>query len=88
MLASNANVTLEDAGTAPARLALGTTYDASAPGTFTCGKLYINGETWYYLDFPNTEITTAFSAYILNSYAGKTLNRWCKVCLRICHKLG
>ena len=30
------------------------------------------GETWYYLDFPNTEVTSAFSAYILNSYAGKT----------------
>ena len=30
------------------------------------------GQTWYYLDFPNTEVTTAFSAYILNSYAGKT----------------
>ena len=30
------------------------------------------GQTWYYLDFPNTEVTTAFSAYILNRYAGKT----------------
>ena len=30
------------------------------------------GQPWYYLDFPNTEVTTAFSAYILNSYAGKT----------------
>ena len=30
------------------------------------------GQTWYYLDFPNREVTTAFSAYILNSYAGKT----------------
>ena len=30
------------------------------------------GQTWYYLDFPNMEVTTAFSAYILNSYAGKT----------------
>ena len=30
------------------------------------------GETWYYLDFPNTEVTSAFSAYILNSYAEKT----------------
>ena len=30
------------------------------------------GEIWYYLDFPNTEVTSAFSAYILNSYAGKT----------------
>ena len=30
------------------------------------------GQTWYYLDFPNLEVTTAFSAYILNSYAGKT----------------
>ena len=29
------------------------------------------GQTWYYLDFPNTEVTSAFSAYILNSYAGK-----------------
>ena len=30
------------------------------------------GQTWYFLDFPNREVTTAFSAYILNSYAGKT----------------
>ena len=30
------------------------------------------GQTWYFLDFPNMEVTTAFSAYILNSYAGKT----------------
>ena len=30
------------------------------------------GETWYFLDFPNKEVTTAFSAYILNSYAAKT----------------
>ena len=30
------------------------------------------GQTWYYLDFPNMEVTTAFSSYILNSYAGKT----------------
>ena len=29
------------------------------------------GQTWYFLDFPNLEVTTAFSAYILNSYAGK-----------------
>ena len=29
------------------------------------------GQTWYFLDFPNMEVTTAFSAYILNSYAGK-----------------
>ena len=29
-------------------------------------------QTWYYLDFPNREVTGAFSAYILNSYAGKT----------------
>ena len=29
------------------------------------------GQTWYFLDFPNREVTTAFSAYILNSYAGK-----------------
>ena len=29
-------------------------------------------QTWYFLDFPNREVTTAFSAYILNSYAGKT----------------
>ena len=29
------------------------------------------GETWYFLDFPNKEVTTAFSAYILNSYAAK-----------------
>ena len=30
------------------------------------------GETWYFLDFPNKEVATAFSAYILNSYAAKT----------------
>ncbi len=30
------------------------------------------GQTWYFLDFPNREVTTAFSAYILNSYAGKS----------------
>ena len=30
------------------------------------------GQTWYFLDFPNREVTGAFSAYILNSYAGKT----------------
>ena len=30
------------------------------------------GQTWYFLDFPNMEVATAFSAYILNSYAGKT----------------
>ena len=30
------------------------------------------GQTWYFLDFPNKEVSTAFSAYILNSYAGKT----------------
>ena len=30
------------------------------------------GQTWYYLDFPNREVTGAFSTYILNSYAGKT----------------
>ena len=29
-------------------------------------------QTWYFLDFPNKEVSTAFSAYILNSYAGKT----------------
>ena len=29
-------------------------------------------QTWYYLDFPNREVAGAFSAYILNSYAGKT----------------
>ena len=29
------------------------------------------GQTWYFLDFPNMEVATAFSAYILNSYAGK-----------------
>ena len=28
--------------------------------------------TWYYLDFPNREVANAFSAYILNSYTGKT----------------
>ena len=30
------------------------------------------GQTWYFLDFPNREVAGAFSAYILNSYAGKT----------------
>ena len=30
------------------------------------------GQTWYCLDFPNREVAGAFSAYILNSYAGKT----------------
>lgn len=30
------------------------------------------GQTWYFLDFPNREVSGAFSAYILNSYAGKT----------------
>ena len=30
------------------------------------------GQIWYFLDFPNREVTTAFSAYILNSYAGKS----------------
>ena len=29
-------------------------------------------QTWYFLDFPNKEVAGAFSAYILNSYAGKT----------------
>ena len=29
-------------------------------------------QTWYFLDFPNREVAGAFSAYILNSYAGKT----------------
>ena len=29
-------------------------------------------QTWYYLDFPNREVAGAFSAYVLNSYAGKT----------------
>ena len=28
--------------------------------------------TWYFLDFPNREVANAFSAYILNSYTGKT----------------
>ena len=28
--------------------------------------------TWYFLDFPNKEVANAFSAYILNSYTGKT----------------
>ena len=27
---------------------------------------------WYFLDFPNKEVANAFSAYILNSYTGKT----------------
>ena len=30
------------------------------------------GQTWYYLDFPNREVAGAFSAYILNSYTGKS----------------
>ena len=30
------------------------------------------GQTWYFLDFPNREVAGAFSAYILNSYAGKS----------------
>ena len=30
------------------------------------------GQTWYFLDFPNREVEGAFSACILNSYAGKT----------------
>ena len=29
-------------------------------------------QTWYFLDFPNKEVTGAFTAYVLNSYAGKT----------------
>ena len=30
------------------------------------------GETWYNLDFPNKEVSSAFNAYLLNSYSGKT----------------
>jgi hypothetical protein len=45
VISSVSNITLEDAGCAPARLALGTTYDASAAGSFTCGKVYINGKS-------------------------------------------
>ena len=45
LISGSAAITLEDAGDAPARVALGTTYDATAPGTFTCGKLYINDES-------------------------------------------
>ena len=30
------------------------------------------GETWYELDFPNKEVTSAFNAYLLNRYSGKT----------------
>ena len=30
------------------------------------------GQTWYFLDFPIREVAGAFSAYIPNSYAGKT----------------
>ena len=30
------------------------------------------GETWYKLDFPNKEVSSAFNAYLLNSYSGKT----------------
>ena len=29
-------------------------------------------QTWYYLDFPNLEVSSVFSAYILNSYTCKT----------------
>lgn len=60
MLAFNANVTLEDAGTAPVRLALGTTYDASVPGTFTCGKLYINGESFERVTWGSSDSTAEF----------------------------
>ena len=30
------------------------------------------GETWYHLDFPNKEVSSAFNAYLLNSYSGQT----------------
>ena len=30
------------------------------------------GETWYKLDFPNKEVSSAFNAYLLNRYSGKT----------------
>ena len=30
------------------------------------------GETWYRMDFPNFEVASAFSNYVLNSYSGKT----------------
>ena len=29
------------------------------------------GETWYMLDFPNKEVSSAFNAYLLNRYSGK-----------------
>jgi Protein of unknown function (DUF1703)./Predicted AAA-ATPase. len=30
------------------------------------------GQTWYHLDFPNKEVASAFSTYILKSYTGET----------------
>ncbi len=30
------------------------------------------GQTWYHLDFPNREVASAFSTYILKSYTGET----------------
>ena len=36
------------------------------------GTEQVMGETWYKLDFPNREVSGAFNAYLLNSYAGKT----------------
>ena len=36
------------------------------------GTEQVMGETWYRLDFPNREVSGAFNAYLLNSYAGKT----------------
>ena len=29
------------------------------------------GETWYKLDFPNKEVSSAFNAYLLNRYSGQ-----------------
>ena len=36
------------------------------------GTEQVMGETWYRLDFPNREVSGAFTAYLLNSYSGKT----------------
>lgn len=44
VISRQAIVTLEDAGEAPARVALGTNYEATAPGEFVCRNLFVNGE--------------------------------------------
>src|SRR5574344_431455 len=43
VIGRNAIVTLEDAGEAPARVALGTNYEATSPGAFACRNLIVNG---------------------------------------------